>query len=402
MQKIDPKNMQELASTIAEEAFMGFCTFDIVSRECVFLNKRARELFEVTDQDGEFNLTLDQIFANEARGDFRAFNEDLIAHEGLYQDILLRRSNGHVFVANVGVKRLKIEAKSVVLLMIQDVSLQKKLQREVVAKQMEIKSAYEELLRQNQQLKELDLAKNRFIALTTHELRTPLAAMVASAEILHLGLYDTDEEMKDFVKMIYEQGRHLHELVNDILDFAKIQAGRMDFYIGSHDALTLLTAVMESFASMAESGKVTLEVKKDGGPFTCYFDELRLQQVLSNIINNAIKYNRENGKVEAWVEAKDDKILIFVKDTGNGIPADQITKVFNEFETLGQVAQHHKGTGLGMPISRRLMEGMGGSLLAKSEVGVGSTFWIEIPATKILAEDLYRERPGGDAGDLAA
>lgn len=394
--------MQELTRIIADEAFMGFCTFDIVSRKCVFLNKRARELFEATDHDEEFDLSLDRIFATESRGDFRAFNEDLIAHEGLYQDILLRRANGHVFVANVGVKRLKIDSKAVVLLMIQDVTLQKKLQREVVAKQMEIKSAYEELLRQNQQLKELDLAKNRFIALTTHELRTPLAAMVASAEILHLGLYDTDEELKDFIKMIYEQGRHLHELVNDILDFAKIQAGRMDFYIGSHDVSPLLISLVGEFQSMAEGGKITLEVKAPPKPAVCYYDELRLKQVLSNILNNAIKYNRENGKVEAWIETTADHVKVLVRDTGHGIPADQITKVFNEFETLGQVAQHHKGTGLGMPISRRLMEGMGGLLLAESEVGVGSTFWVEIPVAKVLPDNVYRARPGGDAGDLAA
>lgn len=402
MQKIASHHMQELTRIIADEAFMGFCTFDIVSRKCVFLNKRARELFEATDHDEEFDLSLDRIFATESRGDFRAFNEDLIAHEGLYQDILLRRANGHVFVANVGVKRLKIDSKAVVLLMIQDVTLQKKLQREVVAKQMEIKSAYEELLRQNQQLKELDLAKNRFIALTTHELRTPLAAMVASAEILHLGLYDTDEELKDFIKMIYEQGRHLHELVNDILDFAKIQAGRMDFYIGSHDVSPLLISLVEEFQSMAEGGKITLEVKAPPEPAVCYYDELRLKQVLSNILNNAIKYNRENGKVEAWIETTADHVKVLVRDTGHGIPADQITKVFNEFETLGQVAQHHKGTGLGMPISRRLMEGMGGLLLAESEVGVGSTFWVEIPVAKVLPDNVYRARPGGDAGDLAA
>ncbi len=385
---------------MADEAIMGFVTFDIEDRSCLYMNKRARELFEILDDDQP--LILDSIFGTESRGDFKAFNEDLIAHEGLYQDVILMRENGQSFVANVGVKRSTVGEQHVVVLMIQDVTLQKKLQREVVAKQLEIKSAYEELLKQNKQLMELDLAKNRFIALTTHELRTPLAAMVAAAEILHMNLYDTPEQMKEFIDMIFEQGQHLHDLVNDILDFAKIQAGRMDFYIEEQDIHPVLTSISEGFEGMAESSKVKIQLNLPESPALCYFDELRIKQVFSNIINNAIKYNREDGVVKIWIESDEENLKVFVSDTGKGIPKDQIEKVFNEFETLGQVAQHHKGTGLGMPISRRLMEGMGGRLLVDSEVGVGSKFWIEIPRKKVLAEEIYRPRPGGPTGDLAA
>ncbi|MGE0764334.1 MAG: sensor histidine kinase, partial [Bdellovibrionales bacterium] len=163
-----------------------------------------------------------------------------------------------------------------------------------------------------------------------------------------------------------------------------------------------LNSLSEGFASMAETQKVSIDVVPTNAPTSCYYDELRLRQVLSNIINNAIKYNREGGKVTIWTEDHSNMVKIFVKDTGNGIPPEQIDKVFNEFETLGQVALHHKGTGLGMPISRRLMEGMGGKLLLSSEVGVGSIFWIEIPKQKVLAEEVYRPRPGGPMDDLAA
>lgn len=390
----------KLFQLMADEAIMGFITFDSSNRSCVYLNKRAREMFELPDPSVQ--LTLDQIFATESRGDFKAFSEDLAAHEGLYQDVLVRRSNGQFFVANVGVRRLDIEQQQLIVLMVQDVSLQKKLQREVIAKQIELKTAFEELLKQNQQLKELDLAKNRFIALTTHELRTPMAAMVASAEILHMKLYDTPEQMNEFIDIIYEQGQHLQTLINDILDFAKIQAGRMDFYIENQDPQPLLTSLSEAFTSMGDAQKITIELKTPDSPLACYFDDLRLRQVLSNIINNAIKYNRENGSVQIWSEDHHDCVKILVKDTGKGIAPDQLEKVFNEFETLGQVATHHKGTGLGMPISRRLMEGMGGKLLLSSEVGVGSIFWVEIPKDKVLSEDVYRPRPGGEHGDLAA
>ena len=221
--------LDELYRVIAEDAFMGFITFDIATRKSTFLNRRARERFEISDLQSL--LSLESIFATESRGDFKTFNEELIAHEGLYHDVLLTRSNGQFFISNVGVKKLKLGQQNLILLMIQDVTIQKKLQREVASKQIEINAALEELIKQNKQLKDLDIATNRFIALTTHELRTPLSAMVASAEILHLSLYDTPEQMKEFIDIIYDQGRHLLDLVNDILDFAKIQANRMDFYI---------------------------------------------------------------------------------------------------------------------------------------------------------------------------
>lgn len=400
--KINTNQLQALHQTIAEEAFMGFCTFDLITRQCVFLNKRARELLEVTDQDVEVELMLDEIFAVEPRGDIKTFNESLIAHEGLYQDILVRRTNSQTFFANVGIKRMNIDGQLLVLLMIQDMTVQKKLQKEIVAKQIEIKAAYEELLKQNRQLRELDIAKDRFVALTTHELRTPLSAMVASAEILHHKLYDTPEQLEEFITMIYEQGHHLVELVNDFLDFAKIQAGRMDFFIEQTSPAKLIESLAENFKSMAEMEKITILVQPLPSDLKCYFDELRLRQVLSNIVNNAIKYNRKGGQVSIRAEQSERHVKIFVTDTGLGIAADQIPKVFDEFETLGHVAQHHNGTGLGMPISRRLMEGMGGRLLVESTVGVGSTFWIEIPMDKVLAEEVYRPRPGGASGDWAA
>ncbi len=390
----------QLFRIMADEAFMGFVTFDLKTRGCVYLNKKSRELFELQSAENEWSL--DQVFATSSRGDFKAFTQDLLAHEGLYQDVLLHKLNGQFFIANVAVRRLDSGEQSLVLLMIQDVTLQKKLQREIVAKQLELKTSFEELLKQNTRLKELDLAKDRFVALTTHELRTPLAAMVTSAEILYKKMYDSPEQMDEFVEMIFEQGQHLHALVNDILDFAKIQAGRMDFYIEWQDPSELIQSLCQHFAGMAESHKVAIEVRPAPAPISCYYDELRLRQVLSNIINNAIKYNRKGGSVAISFEDQPECVKIFIRDTGKGIAPDHLQKVFDEFETLGQVAAHHGGTGLGMPISRRLMEGMGGALLLKSELNVGSLFWVEIPKTKCLSEDLYRPRPEAAADDLAA
>lgn len=362
----------------------------------VLVNRAASQML----RGDQFTLENLEPTREQQRPQLKSFGADVIKHEGFYQDILVRNLENETFIANVGVRRVTVDEDIYDILMFQDVTLQKKLQREIMAKQTEIKSAFAELLNQNSQLKELDLAKDRFIALTTHELRTPLSAMVAGAEILKLKLFDTPEEMNEFIDIIYDQGLHLVDLVNDILDFAKVQAGRMDFYVEESNPLPIIEKLVKNFASMAEAAQVTIALESPQTPATCYFDGLRLRQIVSNMVNNAIKYNKPGGSVTVQFAVEEEWVKILVKDTGQGIPKDKLTKVFNEFETVGQVSKHHKGTGLGMPISRKLAEGMGGRLQLESELGVGSTFWIEIPRLKVLDEELYRSRPESD--DLAA
>lgn len=388
--------LSHLSEVLVSEAMFGIAVFESDGTS-VYLNKMAEQLL------GCKELRLHQMTppAGEARSHFLPFSPEFLRHDGLYQDIMLRRPDGQSFVANVGLRSVTVDQHFLSILMFQDVTLQKKLQRDITAKQSEIKAAYEELLKQNRQLKELDTAKNRFIAVTTHELRTPLSAMIASAEILKLGLYDSPEQMREFIDIINEQGKQLSDLVNDILDFAKIQAGKMDFYIEYQDMLPVLQNVLRNFGDMAQNNQVTITADALGVDACCYFDELRLKQVFSNIINNAIKYNRPGGTLTVTIEESKEMVKVLFQDTGKGIAHDQFEKVFNEFETIGTVSEHHKGTGLGMPISRKLVEGMGGKIDFNSSLGVGTLFWVEIPKERVLTGDVYRPRPE-KSGDLAA
>lgn len=372
----------------------GIVVFDQANGDCLFINPMAKNML------GTATPTISGMVPASDKPPLKSFAQDILAADGLYHDIVIRTTESS-FIGNVGVRKLEVDGHAAHLLMLQDVTLQKKLQRDIIAKQAEIKATYEELLKQNRALRELDLAKNKFIALTTHELRTPLSAMVASAEILKMGLYDSPEEMREFIDMIHDQGIHLQELVNDILDFAKIQAGKMDFYLEQHNPEKLVGNIVHNFQSMAETHKVTLKIESPPQELLAYYDELRLKQIASNIINNAIKYNRPGGTVRVHFTDEVDHIRLYVEDTGRGIPADQFDKVFNEFETVGQMADHHNGTGLGMPISRKLSEGMGGKLQLTSVEGVGSTFWVELPKEKIMDPALYRPR-SENIGDPAA
>lgn len=395
----------KLFKIISEEAMMGFLTFDMSSKICIYANKLAKELLNLSLGGNLDGLVLDTIFPNEdvKSHEFTSLSGELIEHEGLYQGVLVKKLNGINFIANLGVKKVEILGRLHLLLMFQDVTIQNKLQRDVLAKQAEIKAAFEELLVQNKKLKELDAAKSKFLALTTHELRTPLSAMFATAEVLKLKLYDSNEQLEEFIDIIHEQGKHILELVNDILDFSKIQAGRMDIFLQRENILEHVKQVVDNTAGMADSGniKLNLHTFKDSELF-CYYDSLRFKQVLSNILSNAIKYNRVNGLVDIWLEETDTEVLVFVKDTGDGISEEEKQKVFDEFETLGKVALHHQGTGLGMPISKKLMDKMGGCIHLESQIGVGSKFWVTIPKQKVFEDDeLYKKRPDM-LDDLAA
>lgn len=395
--------VSEVLSIIAQEAIMGIAAFS-GNGQCLYLNRLGAEVLEVGSYDGAIPLTLSDLMGQADRPGFaRGFSAELLEHEGLYQDVLMQKKNGHAFVGNVGVKRAQLTSgEAILILMFQDITIQKKLQRDIQAKQDEINKAYTDLLEQNRQLLELDQAKDKFIALTSHELRTPLSAIVATAEVLVLQLYESAEQKEEFIKTIHSQGLQLMELVNDILDFAKIRAGKMDFCVEQMDLRTIVDGLKPQFDHMASGSSVKLDIVSGEAPVMAWYDSLRLKEVVNNVLSNAIKYNKEGGTVTIRIEQSPAGLArIRCTDTGLGIPADKIGAVFNEFETVGHISKHHKGTGLGMPISKKLCQSMGGDLTLESTEGVGSTFYIDIPVERVLDESMYNSR-ADTWGDLAA
>lgn len=393
-----------LYNVIANEAIVGIIAFDAKTQGCVYINRLAREALELGLDDAEVSLSASELYPASARSNLRPFSEEMLGTEGLFQDVLLKKVNGLVIIANVGVKNVVLDGgRPGKIVMFQDITFQKKLQREIEAKQDELKKSFTQVLEQNRELMELDSAKDRFIALTTHELRTPLSAIVATSEVLEMRLYESEDQKEEFIKTIHEQGLHLMQLVNDILDFAKIRAGKMEFFVEELDLIPMVAKLCATFDNMAAQAQVSISIEKPEGELRAYCDVLRMKEVISNVVNNAIKYNKPGGTVTIkFGRAPEGKVArVTVSDTGQGIPASKVHHVFNEFETVGNVARHHKGTGLGMPISKRLMQAMGGDLTLTSEEGVGSSFYIDLPLEKVLPETMYGTR--SDAwGDLAA
>jgi signal transduction histidine kinase/CheY-like chemotaxis protein len=233
-------------------------------------------------------------------------------------------------------------------------------------------------LAQKEKIEQASQAKSEFLSRVSHELRTPLNAILGFGQVLE------DEELgseqRDSVRQILKGGRHLLELINEVLDLSRIEAGNMSISLEPVDVRRTLTSILDLVRPLATQLDISLDSRLDGaGDRYAEADEQRLKQVLLNLLSNAIKYNRQGGSITVRLEeAPADQLRIHVSDTGRGMSEEQLAKLFSPFERLGAERSSIEGTGLGLTLSRGLVDAMGGTLGVKSEVGVGTTFVVEL------------------------
>jgi len=223
--------------------------------------------------------------------------------------------------------------------------------------------------------------KNEFISTVSHELRTPLTSIRGALGLLEGGvLGELPEEAMEVVQIARTSTDRLVRLINDILDVEKMESGRMELKSAPIDAARLVLATLEGLRSAGDIG-VALEAEVSGG-HRALGDEDRLTQVLTNLVSNATKFSPPGGKVRVRVEGTPAGCVRFaVQDQGPGIPAEDIPKLFGRFQQLdGADTRRHEGTGLGLWISKAIVEQHGGTIGVDSRVGEGSTFWFELPA----------------------
>jgi signal transduction histidine kinase len=263
----------------------------------------------------------------------------------------------------------------------------------------EILRRSQELQAANAELRQAGDAKNEFLSRMSHELRTPLAAILGFSELL--GTRELGEKPDGWARMIHVAGEHLLALVDEIMDLSRIEAGTVGI---STEAVSLRPVVDEAFQLMrpvAAGHDIRLyEPVFAEGTTAIYVlaDRQRLTQVVINLISNAIKYNRHRGTVTVELERDEDRIRLSVADTGEGIEPDLLPRLFTPFERLDAAASGIDGTGLGLALSRRLVEAMGGRIGVKSRRGVGTTFWVELGVARPVAV----EAADGVGGDLLA
>lgn len=236
-----------------------------------------------------------------------------------------------------------------------------------------------ELSRARQAAEEANHSKSEFLSRMSHELRTPLNAVLGFGQLLEME--DLEPDQQDSVKQILKGGRHLLDLINEVLDISRIEAGELSLSPEAVQVEELVHEVVDLIRPLADQTGIQVVVDRSG-VCDCYVfaDRQRSKQVLLNLLSNAVKYNRSRGTVAVSCERPTETMArITVTDTGPGIPADRIGRLFTAFERLGAEQTAVEGTGIGLALSQRLAGAMDGRLGVDSTVGRGSTFYVDLP-----------------------
>jgi signal transduction histidine kinase len=241
-----------------------------------------------------------------------------------------------------------------------------------------VNSTSDELQRVHRELELASRHKSDFLATMSHELRTPLNAIIGFSEVLHEQMFgELNEKQLAYVYDVLAAGKHLLSLINDVLDLAKIEAGRMELELSSVAIPEILRSAVSMLSERASRGGVALALTTPE-EITITADERRVRQIVFNLLSNAVKFTPSEGRVDITARCEDGRVEVAVADTGPGIAAEHLETIFEEFEQTSDGKQA-EGTGLGLPLSRKLVELHGGHLWVESEVGRGSTFRFTLP-----------------------
>jgi PAS domain S-box-containing protein len=237
---------------------------------------------------------------------------------------------------------------------------------------------------------EMEQMKRQFVSVVSHELRTPLTSIKGSLQMLDSGMLgDLSDDQQELVTMAVSNSERLGQLVNDILDMERLDAGRMPLEPLDVDAAELARQAVSGITGAADAAGITIEwTAVEGADLTVHADPHRMHQVLTNLLGNAVKFSERGSTVTVDVSRTATTVSLAVSDHGRGIPADQLSTVFERF---GQVdagdARRQGGTGLGLAIAREIVTRSGGTIEVASEMGVGSTFTVVMPAVHVHAAE---------------
>jgi signal transduction histidine kinase len=230
-------------------------------------------------------------------------------------------------------------------------------------------------------------AKSRFLASTSHELRTPLNAIIGFTRLVSRNSEGLPDRQVDNLSKILVSAEHLLSLIDDILDLSRVEAGELSLDLAETQIADVLQEVTDSLEPLIDRPVVKMVVEAAPGLPQVVTDRDKVKQILLNLVSNAIKYTDE-GAIALRAEATDGRLRVGVSDTGVGIPADELGRIFEEFQRADTTsARRRSGTGLGLTISRRLARTLGGDVTVKSKLGAGSTFTLDLPLNS----------PGGQA-----
>ncbi len=303
----------------------------------------------------------------------------VIAHERLEVEGWRVRKDASTYWANVVITTMRDAGGNLCgfVKLTRDVTERKRLEQLLTEKNTELE-------RTRAVAEKANLAKSDFISSMSHELRTPLNAILGFTQLLESSLPPPTDIQILRLEQIHKAGWYLLYLINEILDLAVIESGKLTL---SPESLSLEKVMLECQAMVepqAQKRDIKLTFPKFDIPCIVRADRIRLKQVLINLLSNAIKYNREHGTVEVkYAESTSGRIRISIKDSGVGLPPEKLVQLFQPFNRLGHENSDVEGSGIGLVVTRRLVDLMEGTIGVESIVGIGSEFWIELNQSKI-------------------
>ena len=278
----------------------------------------------------------------------------------------------------------------VLRIVMNDISDRKRVEAERVALDLILKDKNAELEHARYVAEKANLAKSDFLSRMSHELRTPLSAILGFTQLIESGTPPPTPTQKRSIDQVLKAGWYLLDLINEILDLAVIESGRLSLSMEP----VLLSEIMSECESLVEPQAlkcgISVVFPRFDAPSMILADRTRAKQVVINLLSNAIKYNKEGGSVVVECKpgiANQDSIRISVRDTGEGLSADQIAQLFQPFNRLGQKTDLIEGTGIGLVVCKRLVELMGGDIGVDSTLGQGSVFWVDLQRTSEILKN---------------
>jgi len=359
----------------------------------ILVNAQAEELFGYTKAEllgKPIEILLPQRF-REGHVSHRTqyFVEPKTRTMGAGLELFACRQDGTEFPVEICLSPLRTEEGTFAMSAIRDIADRKKLQEE-------LRKTNEELQQQNQSAQQANRLKSEFLANMSHELRTPLNGIIGFAEIMHdekVGPISPDH--KEYLHDILTSARHLLQLINDVLDLSKVESGKFEFLFEKTDPVILVGEVRDIVRTLAAKKRIKLQTEIHPSLSTIEADARSLKQILYNYVSNALKFTPEEGEVKVSIMPEEgDSFRIEVADTGVGIRSEDLHRLFMEFQQLDtSSSEQYAGTGLGLALTKRIVEAHGGHVGVKSTPGKGSIFYATMPRVQRVEPTIVHETP---------
>ena len=357
------KNHKEFQDTILSCSLEGIVTINRMG--CITLMNKTAEKFFLGKEHDFLRKRITALIPD--------FNSDYLdSIQGHYEiELDGRKKGGVLFPVLINISKIEATNRQGWVIFIKDLSLKKKIELELSHAKKSVLEAVE-----------ANNAKSQFVANMSHELRTPLNSIIGFSQLLQ-----TDHESPltpehyEYISYISQAGTHLLSLINEILDLAKLESGQLSVSLEIVNISAVIKEALILIYTLASKKHIKVFSAFDTMPdYYIVVDRVRIKQVLLDLLSNAVKYNNNNGTITLDAEIKDNQFLkISVTDTGRGIPANKISQLFDPFNRLGAENSDIEGTGIGLTITKSLVEDMYGKIGVLSEENKGSTFWVEFP-----------------------